>query len=59
MPWGTKRQADQAVAVANVASFEIRPKEYAPADWSGRAQVTFILQNSGPGTRAKFTVRGE
>jgi len=59
MPWGTKRPADQAVAVGNLASFQIRPKEYAPANWGGRAQVTLIMQNSGPDTRAKFMVRGK
>jgi hypothetical protein len=45
------------VAAPNLASFQIRPKEYAPANWSGRAQITIILQNSGVGTRAKITVR--
>jgi hypothetical protein len=57
IPWGTKRQADQVVAVADLASFQIRPSEYAPANWSGRTQMTFTLQNSGPGTRAKVVVR--
>ncbi len=57
MPWGTKRQPDQVVAVVNLASFQIKPAEYAPANWRGRVQITFILQNSGVGTRAQIIVR--
>ena len=54
MPWGTKRQADQLVTVPDLASFDIAPGDYAPADWTQRMQFTFIMQNTGPGTRAKI-----
>jgi len=51
MPWGTQAQPTQAVAVPNLAQFAVDTAAYAPAGWTGRAQVTFLLQNAGPGVR--------
>jgi xylan 1,4-beta-xylosidase len=51
MPFGTKRQADQVVAVPNLAQFSVNLSQYAPSGWSGRAQITFMLQNAGNNTR--------
>jgi hypothetical protein len=58
-PWGTRRQADETVAVPNMASFQIKPRMFAPANWDGRAEITFVMQNSGQGTRAKMIVRAQ
>ena len=44
VPWGTKRHADHVVEVRDLAH------------WTGRLQVSFILQNTGPNTRAKMWV---
>ena len=57
MPWGTKRRADRAVAVPNLARFTIAPARYAPPGWDGRVQLTFILQDAGTGTRVTGTIR--
>ncbi|HZR44365.1 MAG TPA: hypothetical protein VFB12_29905 [Ktedonobacteraceae bacterium] len=57
MPFGTKRQADQVVAVSNLANFQVNLAQYAPSGWSGRAQITFIFQNAGNNTRWIVPVR--
>lgn len=51
MPWGTQAQPTQVVAVSNLAQFAVDTAAYAPTGWTGRAQVTFMLQNAGPGAR--------
>ena len=56
MPYGTLRQADQVVGISNLANFQVNLSDYAPANWSGRAQITFIMQNAGNNTRAKFAI---
>jgi len=56
-PWGTGRQADRVIAITDLARFQIEVGVLAPIGWSGRAQLTFIMQNTGPGTRAKMIVR--
>jgi hypothetical protein len=57
MPWGTKSQATQVIAVPNLASFAVNPGTYAPVGWNGRVQMTFLLQNSGVGTRMSTAVQ--
>jgi len=57
LPWGTKRQPDEAVRVADFSHFTVTPRAHAPAHWTGRAQITFLMQNTGAGTRAKIVVR--
>ena len=57
MPWGTQRQVDRAVEVRSLSRFDVILRDYAPAGWTGGALVTFILQNSGPGTSARFCLR--
>jgi xylan 1,4-beta-xylosidase len=56
MPWGTQRQPNLAVRVRDFSQFQIAPHTYAPPGWIGRVQITFIMQNTGPGTRAKITL---
>ena len=50
-PFGTKKQADQVVGVPNLAHFQVNLSQYAPSNWSGRVQITYILQNAGNHTR--------
>ena len=57
MPWGTHRPPDESVHVADFARFPITPRAHAPAQWTGRVQITFLMQNTGAGTRAKIVVR--
>ena len=56
IPWGTQRQADAVVRIPDFARFTINPRTYAPKGWTGRVQMTFLMQNTGVGTRAKFTM---
>ncbi|MBN2275148.1 MAG: hypothetical protein JXR41_03065 [Bacteroidales bacterium] len=56
-PWGTQKQADFAVAVENLADFQLMLKENAPAGWKGKAHISFIMQNTGPGTRTKIMLK--
>ncbi len=57
MPWGTQRPPDEAVRVADFAHFPVVPRAHAPAHWTGRVQITFLMQNTGAGTRAKIVIR--
>jgi hypothetical protein len=57
MPWGTKKQADKIIAVNDLSGFRIGLKENAPSGWTGKAHITYIMQNTGAGTRAKITLR--
>lgn len=57
MPWGTQRLPDRVVAVDDLARFELPIREHAPTDWSGRVQVTAMLQNAGVGTRVRIRLR--
>ena len=57
MPWGTQRPPDEVIRVADFAHFPITPHAHAPAHWTGRVQITFLMQNTGAGTRAKIVVR--
>ena len=58
MPWGTERPADQVVALDDLTNIQLAAASYAPAGWSGRLIITFMMQNSGAETRAKVVVRG-
>jgi hypothetical protein len=56
-PWGTQRQTDEVIAVNDLAAFQIPLKQNAPPGWKGKAHIGFIMQNAGPGTRAKIILR--
>lgn len=56
MPWGTKAAATQVVTLPNLANAAIDVAAYAPSGWTGRTSLTFLLQNSGVGTRMTSTV---
>ena len=58
LPWGTKRQAERAVLVSDLAWFDFSPAEHAPEGWTGRAVITFMMQNTGAGTRATIQLAG-
>jgi hypothetical protein len=59
MPWGTKRQADRVIAVTELSQFSVSPADRAPQGWNGKAQITFLMQNTGQQTRSKFSLRRE
>lgn len=56
MPFGTRRQADQVIGVQDLRRFELWPMAYAPEGWTGRADLTFLLQNAGPSARIRWVV---
>lgn len=51
MPYGTRRAADQVVAVPDFGRFTVELARYAPPGWTGRTQLLFILKNAGPEAR--------
>lgn len=57
MPWGLKRDADQVVAVPDLANFRVPLKTYAPSGWAGQVHISFVMRNAGPGARAKIALR--
>ena len=57
MPWGTESRPDQVMALENLADIQLSPAMYAPEGWSGRLIMTFMMQNTGAGSRAKVFVR--
>jgi hypothetical protein len=56
-PWGLKAQLDDAVAVADPTNFQLPLKKYAPAGWTGKVHISFLMNDTGPDTRAKFALR--
>ncbi len=57
MPYGTRRAADETVAVPDLARFTVELSRYAPQGWTGRAQILLIMQNAGPEARATVLIR--
>jgi len=55
--WGTQRAPDHVVRVADLSQFRVDLAALAPPQWTGRVQMTVLMQNTGRGTRAKVTVR--
>ncbi len=56
-PWGTQKEADEILVVEDLGKFQVPLKENAPRGWKGKAHIGFIMQNAGPGTRAKIILR--
>ena len=56
-PWGTGRLPDRVECVDNLARFPIDLAAWAPQGWDGRAQITCVMEDTGPGTRAKIVLR--
>lgn len=54
-PWGTQQKPTEAVSCTG-SVWNIDLSQYAPAGWSGKAQISFDMQNTGAGTRAMFTL---
>ncbi len=55
MPFGTARQADEVVKVTDFADFSVKLADHAPPGATGRVQLTYLLQNTGPGSRVVVT----
>ncbi|MCD6386612.1 hypothetical protein J7M23_12660, partial [Candidatus Sumerlaeota bacterium] len=52
----TKRLPDEVIQVRDLSNFKIAPATNAPANWSGRAIISFEMQNTGANTRAKVII---
>ena len=50
--WGTKREPDTVVQVADISEFVVNTQDYLPADFSGRVLFTFCLEATGAGSKA-------
>ncbi len=51
--WGTQRAPDEIMAVNSLAQLLFDAGAHAPTNWDGRADVSFIMANTGAGTRAR------
>ncbi|MEI8364709.1 MAG: hypothetical protein WCF78_04630, partial [archaeon] len=38
----------------NLNKFVLVPSQYAPANWNGKVLITYIMENTGKNSRAKF-----
>ena len=57
-PWGTERSADTVIA-AEGSTFTVNLADIAPDGWSretGKALISFLMQNTGADTRAAITL---
>lgn len=57
-PWGTGKQPDTVIAVDG-DSFTVNLADIAPDGWdaqTGKAQISFLMQNTGANTRAAITL---
>lgn len=54
-PWGTQQKPDEAVSCSGEV-WNIDLTQYAPVGWTGKAQISFDMQNTGAGTRAVFSL---
>jgi xylan 1,4-beta-xylosidase len=56
-PWGTRKNSDKVIYFNDFSEFKIPLKDNAPEGWNGKAHISFIMQNTGAGTRAKIILR--
>lgn len=54
LPWGSKAAPRKVVKVNDMKDFSFKLSDYAPANFSGRAVITFILAQTGANTRCNF-----
>ncbi|MCL6442853.1 MAG: hypothetical protein K6T83_05245 [Alicyclobacillus sp.] len=57
MPWGTGSSPDQIVHVHGFDRWRLELAEWSPKDWTGRVIVTFMMENTGPGSRVRFVLQ--
>jgi len=53
-PWGTLQPPTQIITVPDLGHFSLALRDRAPEGWDGRAQITAIMTDTGPGTRARI-----
>lgn len=57
MQWRYNQKADTVLPVKDFAKFRIPLKANAPAGWTGKAHISFIMHNAGAGASATILVR--
>ncbi|MGN1100323.1 MAG: hypothetical protein ACI4S9_08235 [Christensenellales bacterium] len=59
LPLGSKTRAENTVSLGDKGegSYFVNLKETAPADWTGRIIVTYMIKDAGNGATAKFMLR--
>ena len=55
--WGTGQASDRSLAVPDMADATIVLRDLAPEGWDERVQLTAIMTDTGPDTRARITLR--
>ncbi len=56
-PWGTTNRPVAVVVVPALSNFVVNLPAFAPPGWNGRAILSFEMQNTGRGSRARVAVR--
>lgn len=56
LPWGTKKTPDQRMDESDFWKFEFQPADFAPPGWTGRIEISFEMENTGPETQAVFAL---
>ncbi len=59
VPFGSGGAVSKKVSLGlpGKGSVPIRLRDHAPADWTGRVQITYIVKDAGNGACAKFLIR--
>ena len=56
--WGTKQALTNSVTVADLSNFAFEPADYAPANWTGKATLTYLLYDTKTGTKFDVDLNG-
>jgi len=57
LPWTLAPEVNESIDVGDLSRFQIDLRDRAPAGWTGVAHITFLMQEAGADTQAKFTLR--
>ena len=55
-PFGTGRVAEQSLLFDDSNKCTLDLKQYAPKNWDGVVEISYLIRNAGAGSTAKFFV---
>ena len=56
VPFGTGRAAEQSLLFDDSNKCTLDLKQYAPKNWDGVVEISYLIRNAGAGSAAKFFV---
>lgn len=57
LPWGNRRAADTVITASPAAEHLLKLSALAPPGWAGKAILSFLMRNTGAGSRAAIEIR--